>query len=46
MSKFDEQYIDLCHRILDHGDKITTDVWAAKFAKIRAYKVEHRKLVV
>lgn len=28
------------------GDKITTDVWAAKFAKIRAYKVEHRKLVV
>jgi hypothetical protein len=28
------------------GDKITTDVWAAKFAKIRAYKVEHRKYVV
>ena len=25
MSKFDEQYLDLCHRILDHGEKITTD---------------------
>lgn len=23
MSKFDEQYIDLCRRILDHGEKIT-----------------------
>ena len=23
MSKFDEQYIDLCQRILDHGEKIT-----------------------
>ncbi|MBR5647474.1 YqeG family HAD IIIA-type phosphatase [Candidatus Saccharibacteria bacterium] len=28
------------------GDKITTDVWAAKFAGIRVYKVEHRKYVV
>lgn len=25
MSRFDEQYLDLCHRILDHGEKITTD---------------------
>ena len=23
MSKFDDQYIDLCRRILDHGEKIT-----------------------
>ncbi len=28
------------------GDKITTDVWAAKFAGIKSYKVEHRKYVV
>lgn len=28
------------------GDKITTDVWAAKFAGIKVYKVEHRKYVV
>ena len=28
------------------GDKYTTDVLAAKFAKIRAYKVEHRRDVV
>lgn len=28
------------------GDKITTDVWAAKFAKIRAYKVDHRRDIV
>jgi len=25
MSRFDEQYLDLCHRILDHGEKITTN---------------------
>ena len=25
MSRFDEQYLDLCNRILEHGDKITTD---------------------
>jgi len=25
MSRFDEQYLALCHRILDHGEKITTD---------------------
>ncbi len=25
MSRFDEQYLDLCHRILTHGEKITTD---------------------
>ncbi|MDO5475285.1 MAG: hypothetical protein Q4F61_02775, partial [Candidatus Saccharibacteria bacterium] len=23
MSKFDDQYIDLCRRILEHGEKIT-----------------------
>ena len=28
------------------GDKWSTDVLAAKFAKIRAWQVEHRKLVV
>lgn len=28
------------------GDKWSTDVLAAKFAKIRAYQVEHRKKVV
>ncbi len=28
------------------GDKWSTDVLAAKFAKIRAYKVEHRRDVV
>ena len=28
------------------GDKWSTDVLAAKFAKIRAWKVEHRKKVV
>lgn len=28
------------------GDKWSTDVLAAKFAKIRAYKVEHRRNVV
>ena len=25
MSRFDEQYLDLCNRILTHGEKITTD---------------------
>lgn len=25
MSKFDEQYLDLCERILKHGEKVTTD---------------------
>ena len=25
MSRFGEQYLDLCHRILEHGEKITTD---------------------
>ena len=28
------------------GDKWSTDVLAAKFAKIRSYKVEHRKKIV
>ena len=28
------------------GDKWSTDVLAAKFAKVRAWQVEHRKLVV
>ncbi|MBR0479842.1 YqeG family HAD IIIA-type phosphatase [Candidatus Saccharibacteria bacterium] len=28
------------------GDKWSTDVLAAKFAKVRAYKVEHRKKIV
>ena len=28
------------------GDKWSTDVLAAKFAKVRAWKVEHRKRVV
>ncbi len=25
MSKFDEQYLDLCERILKYGEKVTTD---------------------
>ncbi|MBO7561242.1 thymidylate synthase [Candidatus Saccharibacteria bacterium] len=35
MSKFDEQYLDLCERILKYGEKITTDpaVLAKKTAK-------------
>ena len=28
------------------GDKITTDVVAANFAKVKAYKVKHRRNVV
>ncbi len=28
------------------GDKLTTDVLAARFAKIRAWKVEHRRNIV